>query len=60
MKTRYFVVRVPVVEGTTPWGDPLPEYEFEVRRRFLFWSYVVDQDFSEEAANALAARLNGT
>lgn len=57
---KFFVRRIFSQQRTTPWGDPLPEYEFEVRRRFLFWSYVVDQDFSEEAANALAARLNGT
>jgi hypothetical protein len=60
MNMRYFVVKVPVVEGTSLCGEPLPDHEFEVRRRFLLWSYVVDRDFSEEEANALAARLNGT
>lgn len=57
---RYFVRRVFKGQRTSPWGDPLPEYEFEVRRRVLFWSYVVDRDFSEQSANALASRLNST
>jgi hypothetical protein len=40
---KFFVRRVFNREQTSPWGDPLPEYEFEVRRRFLLWSYVIDR-----------------
>ena len=57
-KNKYFVRSVFKGQRTSFHGDPLPEYEYEVCQRVLFWSRVIDRDFKKEYVLARVTALN--